>query len=159
MKVSPTNSEDTKTGENLTITFEVSKTPDEVFTAINNVRDWWSGEIDGDTNKLGDVWTYRYKDIHRSKQKITEFIPGNRVVWHVVDSYLSFIEDKEEWNGTDIVFEISRKGDKTKIRFTHIGLVPTIACYGKCAPAWDFYINNSLRKLILTGKGAPNTKE
>jgi len=145
--------------EDLTISFEVDKTPGEIFKAINNVRKWWSGEIDGETDKLGDVWTYSYKDIHRSKQKITELIPNIKVVWHVIDSYLSFIEDKEEWNGTDIVFAIAKKGDKTEVRFTHVGLVPAIACYGECAPAWDFYINNSLRNLIINGKGDPNKKE
>jgi hypothetical protein len=156
MKTTTKDTKNPKSSEDLTFVLIVDKTPEQVFNAINNVREWWSGEIDGDTDKLGAVWTYRYKDIHRSKQKISEFIPGKRVVWHVVDSFLSFIEDKEEWNGTDIVFEITKKGDNTEIRFTHVGLVPAVACYGKCAPAWDFYINDSLRSLINTGKGAPN---
>jgi hypothetical protein len=142
--------------DNLTITIQVKQTPQQVFEAINNVRSWWSGEIEGETDKLGAVWTYRYKDIHRSKQKITEFVPGKRVVWRVLDSYLSFIKDSDEWNGTDIVFDISRKDHKTELRFTHIGLVPAIACYGDCAPAWDFYIKKSLKNLIVGGKGSPN---
>jgi len=141
--------------QDYTSTLVVDQTPEEVFTAINNVRGWWSGEIEGDTAKLGAEFTYRYQDIHRSKQQITEFIPGKRVVWHVLDSYLSFIKDKEEWNGTDIVFEIAKKGDKTEVRFTHVGLVPAVACYAKCAPAWNFLINDSLRNLISSGQGAP----
>src|ERR1017187_9212414 len=112
--------------QDYTTSILVEQTPEEVFNAINNVRAWWSGEIDGDTDKLDAEFTYRYQDIHRSKQKITEFIPGKRVVWHVIDSYLSFIKDKEEWNGTDIVFKITRKGDKTEVRFTHVGLVPAV---------------------------------
>jgi len=86
--------------QNYSTTFIVDETPEEAFAAINNVRDWWSGNIEGSTNKLGDEWTYRYKDIHYSKQKITEFIPGKKVVWLVLDSYLNFIEDKTEWNDT-----------------------------------------------------------
>jgi len=145
--------------KNFTTIITVDQTPEEAFAAINNVQGWWSGEIDGDTDRLGAEFTYRYQDIHRSKQKITEFIPGKRVVWHVVDSYLSFIKDKDEWNGTDIVFEIARKDNKTEIRFTHIGLVPAVACYEKCAPAWEFLINESLSDLITKGKGAPFEKE
>src|SRR2546428_121325 len=88
--------------QNYSTTFTVDETPEEAFAAINNVRDWWSGNIEGSTNKLGDEWTYRYKDVHYSKQKITELIPGKKVVWLVLDSYLNFIEDKTEWNGTKI---------------------------------------------------------
>ena len=129
-----------------------------MFDAVNNVRGWWSGEIDGPTDKLGGKFTYRYQDIHRSTQKITELVPGKKVVWHVEDSNISFAKHKQEWNGTDVVFEIARKGDKTELRFTHVGLVPSIECYGKCSGAWGFYINDSLRSLITTGKGDPNSK-
>ncbi len=145
--------------QSLTITFAVDQTPQEVFDAINNVRAWWSGEIDGSTDKLGEEWTYRYKDVHRTTQKITEFVPGKKVVWHVSDAQLNFVKDKTEWNGTDIVFEIARKGDKTEVRFTHVGLVPTFECYDGCSGAWGFYINDTLRNLITTGKGQPNPKE
>jgi uncharacterized protein YndB with AHSA1/START domain len=145
--------------QSLTVTFTVDQTPEEVFDAINNVRGWWSGEIDGVTDQLGEVFTYRYKDVHRSTQKITEMAPGERVVWHVTDAQLNFVEDKNEWNGTEVVFDIARQGDKTEVRFTHVGLVPAFECYGGCSGAWGFYINDSLRNLITKGKGQPNEKE
>jgi len=147
------------TSQNLTLTFVVDQTPEEVFEAINNVRGWWSGEIVGSTDKFGEEWTYRYKDVHRSTQTITEFVPGKKVVWHVTDATLNFVKDKTEWNGTEIVFEIARKHDKTELRFTHAGLVPVFECYGGCSGAWGFYINDSLRSLITKGKGQPNPKE
>ena len=72
---------------------------------------------------------------------------------------INFVEDKDEWNGTDMVFEIARKKiGKTELRFTHVGLRPAIECYGKCAGASGFYVNDSLRSLITTGKGDPNEK-
>jgi hypothetical protein len=148
------------TDQNLTTTFTVDQTPEEAFAAINNVRGWWSGEIEGSTGKLGDEWTYRYRDVHYSKQKVTELIPGKKVVWLVLDGYLNFVEDKSEWKGTEITFEISRKGDKTEIRFTHVGLVRESECFNACSnAAWGSYVNGSLRSLITTGKGQPNEKE
>jgi hypothetical protein len=147
------------TNRNYTTTVSVDQSPKQVFDAITNVRGWWSGDIDGHTDKLGAEFTYRYQDLHRSSQKITELVPGKKVVWHVSNAKINFVEDKDEWNGTDIVFEITQKGKKTELRFTHIGLVPRIECYGKCAGAWGFYINESLRDLITTGKGDPNDNE
>ncbi len=145
--------------KNFTTTFSVDQTPEEVFDAINNVRGWWSGDIEGSTDKLGAEFKYRYEDLHRSTQKITELVPGKKVVWHVLDSRINFVKDKTEWNGTDIVFDIAKKGDKTELRFTHVGLVPALACYEDCSEAWGSYMNDSLRSLITKGKGMPNRKE
>jgi len=147
------------TDQNYTTSFTVDQTPEEVFAAINNVRGWWTGEIEGDTDKLGAEFTYLYEDAHRSTHKITEFVPDSRVVWHTTDSQINFVKNKTEWIGTDIVFEIARKGNQTELRFTHVGLVPAIQCYGDCSGAWGFYINESLRSLITTGKGHSNEQE
>jgi hypothetical protein len=140
--------------QNFTTTFLVEQSPKEVFNAINNVREWWTGEpgVEGRTDKAGDEFTYRFKDIHYSKQKITELIPGKKIVWLITDSKLNFIKDKSEWTGTKILFEISEKNNKTQIRFTHVGLVPGIECYGDCSNAWSSYINSSLRNFITKDK-------
>src|SRR5258708_22851876 len=86
-----------------TTTISVDQNPEETFAAVNNVRGWWSGEIEGNTDKLGAEFTYRYKDVHRSQQKITEFDPGNRVVRQLLHSQLSFVKDQSESTGTEIV--------------------------------------------------------
>lgn len=134
--------------QNFTTSFTIDQTPEAAFAAINNVRGWWSGDIEGGTDKLGDEFTYRYQDIHYSKQKLTELVPARKVVWTVLDSRLAFVENQSEWNGTTIVFEIAKAGDQTEVRFTHQGLVPDHECYDDCSNAWGSYINGSLRSLI-----------
>ena len=142
-----------------TAAFSVDQTPQEVFAAINDVRGWWSGNIEGPTAHVGDEFTYRYKDVHYSKQRITAIVPNEKVVWQVLDSYLSFAADTGEWNGTRVIFEISKKGSQTEVRFTHQGLVPDVECFGDCSSAWTYYLTDSLRNLITTGHGEPNEKE
>jgi hypothetical protein len=144
---------------NFTATISVDQTPEQAFAGITNVRGWWSEEITGATNKLGGTFTYRYRDSHRCTLETTELVPSEKVVWRVLDNYFDFTEDKTEWIGTDLVFELSRKNGQTEIRFTHRGLVAAYECFDVCSNAWGTYINSSLRKLITTGKGQPNPKE
>jgi uncharacterized protein YndB with AHSA1/START domain len=139
--------------QNFTSTFTVEQTPAEVFDAINDVRSWWTGEIEGDTKTVGDEFTYRYPKAHFSKQTIAELVPGEKVVWHVTDSYLEGTKDPSEWTGTTIIFEITSKPEGTEVRFSHLGLVPEFECFNSCSSAWGFYVNGSLQSLITTGKG------
>jgi len=147
------------TTSDFTATILVDQTPKEAFNAINNPRGWWSEEIEGGTSKLNDVFTYRVKDIHQCTMKLIEVVPANKVVWLVLDNYFNFTEDKTEWTGTKIEFEISEKDNQTQVHFTHYGLVPSYECYDVCVEGWSGYIKDSLRNLITTGKGQPNPKE
>jgi uncharacterized protein YndB with AHSA1/START domain len=139
--------------KNFSVSILVDQSPDDVFKAVNNVRGWWSENIEGRTDQLGAEFTFQHEDMHRSTHKITEFVPGKKVVWHTTKASINFVKDKTEWDGTDIIFEIGKKGRKTELRFTHVGLVPTIECYDGCSGAWGFYVKDSLHKLITTGKG------
>ena len=143
-----------KNGFSTSIT--VDQTPEEAFAAINDVRRWWEGAIEGPTNVLGGEFSYRYKDIHFSKQQVTELVPGRKVVWTVTDSALQFAEHKDEWTGTQLVFEITQKGDQTEVRFTHVGLVPDFDCYGACSKAWTHLLHEL--GAFIASKGHPIPK-
>jgi hypothetical protein len=145
--------------QDFTTAFSISQTPEEVFDAINNVTGWWTENMEGSSQKLNDEFEVRFGDVHCSKQKLIEMIPGQKVVWLVTESKLNFIKDKSEWTGTKIIFDISNQGQKTELRFTQQGLVPEIECYDACSNAWSDYIQHSLKALITTGKGKPTQRE
>ncbi|MBS7254722.1 SRPBCC family protein [Flavobacterium branchiicola] len=139
-----------------TTTILVNQSPAEVFTAITNVRGWWSEEIEGNTAKLNDEFEYHYEDVHRCKVKLIEVIPNQKIVWLIEHNYFKFTEDETEWTNTKPTFEISEKNGKTELKFTHFGLTSEYECYEICVGGWTNYIEKSLKNLIETGKGNPN---
>ena len=138
---------------------QASQSPEEVFAAINQVDRWWSAGIRGKSKQIGDEFFYRHKDPHWSNQKVIEMVKRSRVVWRVTDGELTFVKDQREWKGTDVVFDISRKGDQTEVTLTHAGLTPDVECFKACTQGWSHYFGESLKQFIVTGKGNPDPVE
>jgi hypothetical protein len=145
--------------QDYTTSITVDATASDAFKSINKVSKWWTENVEGKSQKLNDEFTVQFGDVHISTQKLVEVIPDKKVVWLVTDSKINFVDDKQEWTGSKISFEISEKENKTQVRFTHFGLVPDIECFNACSNAWSEYIQGSLLPLINTGKGKPTPKE
>ena len=141
------------------IIFVVDQSPNEVFNAIRNISKWWTENVNGKSLSLDDEFTVQFEDMHFSRQRLIEVIPSKKIVWLVTDSKLSWLENKQEWTDTKIVFEIYNHDNRTQLRFTHIGLIPKAECYDDCSSAWTQYIRSSLFKLITTGKGYPEQRQ
>ncbi|RYY60383.1 MAG: SRPBCC domain-containing protein [Chitinophagaceae bacterium] len=138
---------------NFNYVMEVDQTPSQVFNAVNNVKAWWLEDFRGSSARVGDEFEVRYGDVHYSRHRLTELVPDKRVVWLVTDSSLNFLQNKSEWNGTTQVFGITETGGKTRLEFTHIGLVPASECYNDCRKGWTQFLEQSLQKLITEGTG------
>ena len=137
---------------NYTATIEVAQSPKEVLSAVNDVTKWWSKDFEGSSTKLNDEFIINHPNQHYSKQKLIEVIPDKKIVWHVSESKLYWLKNKEEWTNTKMIFKISAKGDKTTLHFTHEGLTPGKECYAMCEKGWDMIIKDWLFCLITMGK-------
>ncbi len=143
----------TMTTTHFNLILESNQTPEYVFRTILKVSDWWSGyfseEFSGKSEQLHDEFSFRAGEgLHYSKQKLVELVPHKKIVWLVIESELSFLEHKEEWTGSKLIFEISEQQGKTQVIFTHEGLNTVCECYEACAPAWTQYLENKLHPLI-----------
>ncbi len=138
-----------------TTTFSVHRSPHEVFTAINDVRGWWEETIAGRTHDVGDEFIHWVPGVHYARIRVAQLLPGKRVVWQVLDNWMSFIDDQSEWKGTEIRFDLRAHDGGTELRFTHVGLVPADECFEVCRDAWSVYVGVSLKSLIEIGVGKP----
>jgi len=130
----------------------VNASANEAYDKISRVNEWWAPNFEGSTKNLGDVFSLRWGDTFVTF-KIAEAIPGKKVTWLVIDSYLPWQNDKTEWTDTEVVFEISEENNTTKVGMTHIGLTPDVECYQNCESGWNHYIKTSLFKFLEEGQG------
>jgi hypothetical protein len=137
----------------------VDASPRAAYDAINDVRAWWSEDLEGGTASVDSVFDFRGNhegaNVHRARIRVTDLVPGELVAWHVETNEFTFTDDQDEWVGTRIVFELTPSDQGTRIGFRHEGLVPVHECYDVCSNAWSHFIHDSLRGLIETGRGEP----
>jgi len=129
-------------------------TAEETMDAISRVSVWWAKDFIGRAEKLDDEFTVRFGETFVTF-RITEFIPGAKVVWTVTNCYLPWLNDKTEWTATKVIFEVSTENNQAIINFTHQGLAPQVECYDRCVKGWTGYIAGSLQNLLSTGIGHP----
>lgn len=143
--------------ENSDFTYSMStqQAPEHVFQTILDVKKWWSGYHDeqfhGDADRINEEFSFSAAGgAHYSKQRLVKLIPNKKIVWLVTEADFSYIENRNEWNGTKLIFEISEEDAETKVTFTHQGLTPRSECYDYCAPSWTQYLQYKLYPLITS---------
>jgi len=132
-----------------------SVTPQAAFEKISSVSQWWAKDFEGKSDEPNDVFTVRFKNGDWYTIKIAELIPGKKILWDVIDAEQTWHEDRKEWAGTNIVFEISPLKNGSKVTLTHSGLTPEAECYDKCKMGWDYLMQKSLSKFLTEGIGLP----
>lgn len=140
-----------------TTSITVDSAPEDVFAAINQPEVWWNELIEGSAHTAGDEFGFDMPGVHRTRMRVTEADRGRKVVWHVLENHFAFVEDQDEWLGTDIVFDIEPGDSATSVTVTHVGLVPEFECYEVCSGAWTHHLNAGLRAMLVAGDPEPMT--
>jgi Activator of Hsp90 ATPase homolog 1-like protein len=139
-------------GQDYSASITANITAEEAAERVNRVADWWSASFIGASEKIGDTFTVRFGDTFLDFA-VVELVPAKRIVWRVTDCNLQFIEDKKEWKNTEVVFDISSDDAATAVTMTHSGLEPGVKCYEICRKGWNFFITESLQKLLTENQG------
>lgn len=126
----------------------------EAYDKISRVSEWWATDFEGSARNFGDLFTVRFGETYVDF-KITEAVPGSKVVWHVTNCYLPWLKDKTEWNGTSVVFEVSTRESETTVTMTHEGLVPEVECFEACEQGWNHHFGESMKQFLTDGHGMP----
>lgn len=140
-----------------TATISARITVNEAMERISRVPDWWTNGFTGTSQKPGDTFTVRFGETFVDF-RVTEIVPNERIVWEVTDCHLHFIPNKKEWNDTRVVWEVSADDESASVRMTHIGLIPAHQCYQNCEQGWNFFLRQSLLKLLNENEGLPDGK-
>jgi len=135
-------------------TITVNASAEETLEKIAQVNLWWAKKVKGKARKLNDKFTVDFGETFVDFQ-VSEVVPNKKIVWKLTDCNLHWIDNKKEWNGTEVIFEISEKKNSTQMDFTHVGLVPGVECYKDCEVGWNEHVGDSLLKFINDGKGMP----
>lgn len=143
------------TGYNKTV--EINAPVDKVFEAITEgLAYWWTTGV-GEATRLGAVFTTRFGKTY-NHIKVTRLVPDREVDWQVVEQYHASedLNHHDEWTGTKIIWRLTPvEAAKTRLDFTHEGLVQSMECWSICEAGWNFFLLQSLRTYLETGQGQP----
>jgi hypothetical protein len=63
--------------------------------------------IDGAPSDVGDEFTFTDHSSLQCRFRLTEVTPARRGVWRAMDSDVSFVEERNEWTDTQVIFYIT----------------------------------------------------
>jgi uncharacterized protein YndB with AHSA1/START domain len=129
----------------------IKGSPHEVYrhlTEIDKLAQWWTTDTRGNAAKVGDTiefWVYG----HSQKFRVAALEPGKRVRWRSPEC-----QGVDEWEDTEVTFDLTTDAQQTFIRFQHTGWRAITDLQGHCSMRWAVFLL-SLKNVIERGKGRP----
>ncbi len=126
----------------------IRATPENVYPRVAStagIAEWFTQASSPDYRKGGKL-ELRFSDEPVSFT-ITELTEPSRIVWHCTST-------ENSWFNTDIAFEFAAQGDRTIVRFDHLGWPEVTDRFRDCSMSWAYFLE-SLRSLLEEGRGTP----
>ena len=131
----------------------IKATPEEIYRALTETEtlaQWWTTDARGSGAKVGDTLEFWFnKATFCQKFDVQELEPGKRVVWKSPKG-----QGAEQWEGTEVSFDLSRDDKQTFIQFRHSGWKESTDFQGHCSMRWAVFML-SLKDVLERGKGRP----
>ena len=134
-----------------------------VYNAITTqvgIRGWWTECcVVGKEVGAHSAFVFPHGNFF-AVMRITALKKNKLVEWRCLecqhDEKMGY-RDLHDWVGTKISFRLKPLGrTQTQLEFTHHKL-GTLECHGACASIWAFFLGQSLRQMLRSGRGMPGT--
>lgn len=121
------------------------------LATIEGVAGWWTRETRGVSTPGGRIEvlfaTPAGQRLGGMHMEVLALDADRRVHWR-------FQDGPAEWIGTDAIFNLSRDGDYTIVRFAHRNWREAVEFTEHCSTKWATFLL-SLKQLVETGQGRP----
>jgi uncharacterized protein YndB with AHSA1/START domain len=119
------------------------------LTETGKLALWWTIDTRGSGVKVGDMLEFWFPSGFCQKFNVTELKPGKRVAWKAPRG-----QGSDEWEDTEVSFDLSTDDKQTFIQFRHTGWRESTNFQGHCSMRWAVFLL-SLRDVMERGKGRP----
>ena len=133
----------------------VKASPEAIYQALTEPKQlaqWWTSDTRGSGTKVGDTLEFRF-GVFCQKFQVKALKPGRLVAWQAPPG-----QGADEWERTEITFDISPDDQQTYIWFRHSGWRKHSDFHAHCSMKWATFLL-SLKYLLETGTGRPAPNE
>ncbi len=144
---------------NYNISVDVNTTLEAAFSAVSHEIEKWWGKVDKSAAILYEEFSIFFGTTEW-RFVIADYILNEKITWRCIKAkhYDGDRTDiREEWLGTEIIWQFKEKNNHVAISLLHNGLTPELNCYDICESGWNYFVGTILKQYLETGIGNPYT--
>ena len=127
---------------------DIRTTPDRLYEAITTQKGlagWWTPQVKAEP-MMGALNEFHFVGT-TLKFRVDKLEPARHVTW-------SSVQVPPDWEGTQVLFDITPGDDTVNLRFSHTGFASPGGSFGVTSYSWAQYLR-SIKLLLETGEGEP----